>query len=268
MDDKSIYNFLFDLICLAPFCLGLLAVGGAGFLIIRTIRRQWSPRSVNQLDAQADELEVRVQGMISQLREWTPDALADLSTDWDAKWSRWGRDLKAHGTIPSLSHPEAAPYVAFALRIRGAFEPEGVLFARSTRCAFEYRLSRAGVGICVDDAPFGRIQPDGQLLDAQGRLVGEAKRPGGLPVIFQIGGITVLRDKREREYPLVVNGKAIGRLANPSAQMLDVIDLKKRAYAPVAVPAENITEQESLWLTALAILQVAGYNLLESVWTN
>lgn len=263
--EESLFS---TLLCLAPFCLGAPLIGGIGFLIFHTIRRQLTPPSAEQVKAQADELEARVRGMAGQLREWTPDSLADLSTDWDAKWSRWGRDLNAHGTIPSISRPKEAAYVAFALRVRGAFAPEGILHARTARHAFEYRLSRAGVEIRVDEAPFGRAQPDGQLFDAQGGLVGEAKRPGGMPVLFQAGGAAVLHDKREREYPLALNGKVVGRLANPRAQMLNVIALKKPVFPPAAVPAAAITETETLWLTALAILQVAGYNLLESVWTN
>lgn len=268
MDATTIYNLLSTLLCLAPFCLGTLVIGGVGFLLIRTTRRQRTPLTAQQVDAQADDLEAQAGQMTAQLRLWTAGALADLSTDWGAKWSRWGRDLNAHGTIPGLSHSNKAAYVAFALRIRGAFESEGIMHARTSQHAFDYRLSRAGVEIRVDGLPLGKVQADGQLLDAEGCVVGEAKRPGGLPVLFQIGGAALLRDKREGSYPLFLGGKIVGHLANPPIKMFNVIELKKTVYPPAAVLAEGISEQESLWLTALAILQAAGYNLLESVWMN
>ena len=266
--DNTLSDLLSTLLCLAPFCLGALVIGGVGFLLIRTMRRQRTPLTAQHAEAQADDLEAQVRGMAAQLRPWTAGALADLSTDWDAQWSRWGRDLKAHGTIPSVSRPKEAAYVAFALKIRGAFEPEGSLHARASSHAFDYRLSRAGVEIRVNDSPLGKIQGDGILLDAEGTVIGEAKRPGGMPAIFRIGGAALKRDQREREYPLILNGRTVGRLANPPIQMFNAIELRKKIFAPAAMPAEGISEQESLWLTSLAILQVAGYNLLESVWTN
>lgn len=268
MDESFLYNLLSSLLCLLPICAGALFIGGAAFLIIRTAIRQSKPLTPQQANDAAENLEAKVEQMMGRLRAWNPEALSDLSADWDAKWSRWGRDLNAHGVIPSLSRPREAAYVAFALKIRGAFEPEGLIHARVTSRVFDYRLSRAGVEIRVDRAPFGRIQPDGQLLDAEGNAIGEAKRPGGMPVIFRVGGMALKRDQREREYPLILNGRSVGRLANPSIQMFNAIELRKKIFAPAAVPAEGVSEHEALWLTALAILQVAGYNLLESVWTN
>jgi hypothetical protein len=266
--EKILLDIISNLLCLAPMCLGLVVFGAVVFLIIRTISRQSKPLTGEQVKADENSLEAKVQPLLARLRPWTSDALAGLSTDWDAKWSRWGRDLNAQGTISTLSDPKGMPLVAFALRVRGALEPDGTLHVRTSQNAFDYRISSGGVTIRVNKSPFGRIQPDGQLLDAQGGVIGEAKRPGGMPAIFRVGGVAILGDKREREYPLILEGRVIGRLSNPLIQIFNAVNLKKTAFAPAAVPAENISEEEALWLTALAILQVAGYNLLEAVWTN
>ncbi|MBI3161898.1 MAG: hypothetical protein HYZ23_05285 [Chloroflexi bacterium] len=266
--NDTISGLISLLFCLAPFCAGALVIGGVGFLIIRTIRHQRNPLTAGQVNARSDALKSQVRQMAGQLRPWTADSLTDLSTDWDATWSKWGRDLDARGTIPSLSRPKEAAYIAFALHVRGAFEPDGILHACTTQHAFAYRLSQRGVDIRVDDSSLGRIQPDGQLLDVESKIIGEAKRPGGLPALFQIGSAAILRDQRERSYPLILDGKIMGEIANPSIQMLNAIDLKKKNPPAAIQHIETRAEREKLWLLALAILQVAGYNLLESIWTN
>ncbi|HXF84957.1 MAG TPA: hypothetical protein VNK49_06160 [Anaerolineales bacterium] len=264
---ETLYNLVSILLCSAPFCLFMLAFVGMAFLFFRVISSQWTPPTAEQMQAKANELEARVNGMVGRLSAWRPDALDDLSTDWDATWSRFGSTLNARGVIPSHSRPKEAAYVTFALWTRGASQPEGILYARTSRHVFEYRLSRAGVEISVDKALLGRLQPDGQLLDAERRVIGEAKRPGGMPVLFQIGPVSVVHDERAPDYPLILNGRRVGQIANPPVQRFNFIQLQ-RATPPLAVvPAPDISEQEALWLTALAILQVAGWNVIESVWT-
>lgn len=264
---ETLYNLFSILLCSAPLCLFMLAFAGMAFLFLRVLSSQWTPLTAEQMGAKANKLEARVNGMLGRLRAWTPEALADLSTDWDATWSRVGRTLNAQGVIPSHSCPKEAAYAAFALWTRGASQPEGVLHARTTQHAFEYRLSSTGVEISVNKTLLGRFQPDGQLLDAQGRVIGEAKRPGGMPVLFQIGPVSVVHDERAPDYPLILNGRRVGQIANPPVQRFSIIQLQRPAPPLAVIPAADISEQEALWLTALAILQVAGWNVIESVWT-
>jgi hypothetical protein len=44
--------------------------------------------------------------------------------------------------------------------------------------------------------------------------------------------------------------------------------LTEKTALPAVVLADAPSEDEATWLLALAILQVAGYNPLETVWTN
>lgn len=257
-----------NLICLAPFCMGMLGIGAAAFVLIRTAARQSRPLSAEQLKAEADALETRARLISLRLRPWAPGALADLSTDWDATWSRLGRDLKAHGAILGVGNRGETSWVAFALFARGAMDPESILHARTSGQVFDYRLSRAGVEIRVDGAPLGLARADGVLLGAGSAVIGEAKRPGGLPAVFQVGSIAVQRDARERSYPLVLGGTTVAYLANPPIQTLNVIGLTKQARLPALEIVDLRPARAADWALALAILQVAGYNVLESVWTN
>jgi len=206
--------------------------------------------------------------MRANLRPWSDAGLTDLSTDWNAHWSRLGRDLSAYGTILSTSEPKGPPWVAFALKIRGARALDGQLLACTTAQTWEYRITPEGVSVQVDGSPWGRVLPDGTLLDAAGQPIGSAPRPGGLPAMLRMSNLAYLHDRREREYPVTLGGRLVGHLANPAARMLNIIPLKKREFPPAVTLKGAVTYEERNWLLALAILQVAGYNLLETVWTN
>lgn len=268
MEPETTANLLTSLTCLAPFCLGLLGLVAVGFLFVWLIRRQRQPRDAAALAAERQGMRSQVEQQTAGLRPWSSAALADLSTDWDARWTRFGRKLDAHGTIPSLSEPKGPPWVAFSLKVRGARRPDGQLLARTTDRAFDYRLTPEGVAIQVDGAPLGQVQSDGTLLGADGQPIGSAPRPGGMPAMFRVGGVSRLRDQRERSYPVTLHGRTVGHVAHPPAKMINVISLKKREFPPAVAPEASLSETEATWLLALAILQVAGYNLLETVWTN
>jgi hypothetical protein len=268
MDTESAASLLSILTCLLPFCLGLLGLAAAAGLLFWFIRRQRRPKGEADLAAERQAAGGHLAQQAAGLRPWSPDALADLSTDWDARWSKFGRDLSARGTIPSLSEPKGQAWVSFVLKVRGARQPTGQLLARTTAQAFTYALSAQGVAIEVDGAPWGSLLPDGTLLDAAGAPAGSAPRPGGGPAMFRLGSVSHLRDKRPRSYPVTLAGRPIGHLANPPAQMLNTISLTKREFAPAVEPAGDLGQEEATWLLALAILQVAGYNVLETIWTH
>ena len=268
MDPQAVADLLNALLCLAPFCLGVLGFIGVGVLMVWIIRRQWRPLDENTLAAQRRQLQADLNKRVAGLRSWSPEALTDLSTDWNAHWNRFARTLNVWGTIPSVSAPKGPPWVAFKLKVRGARQPEGLLAARTTAQSFEYRLSQQGVSILVDGAPLGSVLPDGTLLGPDGAPIGSAPRPGGMPVMFRLGTLSHLRDNRPRSYPVTLGGRLIAHLSHPPAQLVNVIHLKKPQYPPAVTLVETPTQEEATWLLALVILQVAGYNTLETAWTN
>ncbi|MGC9357870.1 MAG: hypothetical protein ACP5GX_08390 [Anaerolineae bacterium] len=268
MNLDGLMEALSNLLCVLPFCLGLIGFAAtAGFLI-------WLAR--RQSRSMSPPVHVEDEQRADGLRVWSPDDLTDLSTDWDAQWNRLGPRVNARGTIHSVSEPKGPALVAFVLKASGARKPEGELHAHTTAQTFAYHIDREGVHIRVEDRPFdqtqgrpfGHVQPDGTLLDAGGHPIGSAPRPGGRPAIFSVGGVSRLRDERERSYPVTLNGRIVGHLAHPRAQMINAIPLKERQFPPVVTVAGSPSGEEATWLLALAILQIAFYNVLETIWTN
>ncbi len=264
----TLANLLYGLLCLAPFCLGLAGIIAVAALLFAFIRRQWQPKNVQTLADERAAMQSQVAQQAKGLRAWSSGCLTDLSTDWDATWSKFGRDLNVSGKIPSARDPNDAASVAFALRVRGARQPDGQLVAATSNRDLYFRISAEGVSIHVDNALWGKVQSDGTLLDASGQNIGSAIRPGGMPVLFRVGTFATLRDAREQEYPVVLSGRTIARLTNARVQMINVIQLKKQQFPPAVALNEAVSEQEAVWLLALAILQVAFYNVFETLWTN
>ncbi len=256
------------ILALLVFC--LLAIVAVVLLInlIRSRHLNVPSKQFSDSSDSNDELSSAVLKLVSGLLPWNHISLADLSTDWNANWSRWGKSLKATGTIPSQKNPKQGAHVAFALHIKGIFNPEGELYACNTSNAFRFLLTIKGVEVSVDGSFFGLIRSDGMLQDASGQLIGKALRPSGTPAILSLGSLKILRDKREQSYTLLLGEKIIGQIANPPIQLFNAIRIKKKIFMPAAIPAPGIADYELLWLSCLAIYQVAGLNLIESVWTN
>ncbi len=231
-------------------------------------RRQASKILISQINLNLSRMEDSIKALKSFLKPWSADYLEDLSSDWDAEWSRWGKNLKARGIISSLSHPEAEVYIAFGLQIKGVFNPEGVIYAANSQNSFRYELLNKSIKITVNEDLLGYIEGNGKLLNKDEVAIGEAIRPGGLPLIIKLGDFEIVKDTRHDSYPVYINDKMIGEIANPPIKVFNTISLKKCSHMPAALPGDSIDEQELLWLSAIAIYQVAGLNLMESIWTN
>ena len=202
-----------------------------------------------------------------RLRPWTSGSLADLSTDWNSNWVQVVRDLSAPGTIPALSDPKGPALVAFDLRERSSTR-NGQLLAATTDQTFYYRIADKNVSIDVDGVFLGMLNSDGTILGADGKLIGSAIRPGGQPFIFSIGRMSVLHDRADALIDVSLNGRTIGRLANPPIQVLNAFSSSNREFSPAVVVDGFPTDEEETWLLALAILQIAGVNLADSVWSR
>ncbi len=265
MNPEILSTILGRLICLLPFCF----LGVAGLVMMALMA--WVFQRVNQPKSDAEQaretqkMRAKVDSLMEKLRPWSADNLSDLSTDWDATWTKFMR-LEVKGTIPGLSKPKEGAWVAFNLNIRAAGHLNGRLLARTTAQTFFYQINpKEGVTIEVDDAPWGNIQPDGTLVDAAGHVIGNMLRPSGTPTGYKWGAVTRIRDEREREYPVTLHGQVIAQLANPGAKLLGFASLKEGQFPPAITLNNRPSEEEATWLLALAILQVAGYNTMESV---
>ncbi len=238
------------------------------FLYKVNARRLASKILISQINLNIDMMEDSIKALKSLLKPWSADNLADLSSDWDAEWSRWGKNLTARGIIPSLRHPESEAYIVFGLKIKGVFNPEGVIYAANSQSSFRYELLNKRIGIFVNEDLLGYIEEKGKLLNTDEVAIGEAIRPGGLPLKIKLGKWKIEKDTRNRSYPVYIKAKNIGEIANPPIKDFNTISLKKISHMPAALPEDSIDEQELLWLSAIAIFQVAGLNLMESIWTN
>ncbi len=268
MNPEALSDILNLLICLLPFC--FLAVAGLAMLALMVwiLRRMHRPKSDAELAREAQQMHAKVEGLMKNLRPWSPDALSDLSTDWNATWSKFTR-LNVKGTILSLSEPKGGHWVAFNLNTRAAGHLNGRLLARTTAQTFFYNINpKEGVTIQINDAPWGSVQPDGTLLDAAGQAIGSTVRPAGTPIGFkQKVGVNYIHDNREREYSVILRGQVIAHLTNPRVTPL-AISLKKRQFPPALTLNNTPSEEEATWLLALAILQVAGYSTQAKIFTN
>ncbi len=254
--------------CVLPFCIGGLGLIALAVFMMYTIHRQWRPPDATTLAEGWEQLQEQLDEMVAQLRPWSSEGLTDLAAGWRARWWRIGRDLNARGTIPSRSDPDGPSWVAFGLKVRGARRPDGHLLARTTEQSFAYRITPDSVMIQVDGEPWGSIRLDGILLDAEEQPIGSAPRPKRSPIRFSIGPITRLRDARERSYPVTIRGETIGHLACPPARLKGVIHLRRRALTPAITLEGSPSREVEIWLLSLAILQIAGYNLMETAWID
>ncbi|NKQ37329.1 MAG: hypothetical protein HF973_17150 [Chloroflexi bacterium] len=237
MEDTTA-SFVSLLLCLLPFCLGLLGLAGFGALLIALVRRAQRPRGEADRKTAEQKNRVEVAALMAEVQPWRPEALADLRQIRQFRYGIFMRQIRARGLIAAARGDKQRTWAAFALRgqrvRRGVWAFHGGALARTSERALAFRAAETGeVAVRLDGRPLGSIQPDGELRDAAGQPVGQAlfaakDRPAGA---------------------VTLRGREAARLG----------DIYSRDFSPaVTVTVPFPTPEEQDWLLALALWRVVN----------
>ncbi|RMF32245.1 MAG: hypothetical protein D6759_08765 [Chloroflexi bacterium] len=244
--DTSV-GLLSSLLCLLLWCLGLLGLGAFGVFLV------WLFRRVRQADrapvsaAEQEKMQAEVDALMSKVRPWRREALADLQATRQVRWMSFGRRARVRGLIAASRSDAERTWAAFALRGRRVYgRPisfEGRAHVRTTAQSFDFEAQPTDlISIQVDHEPLGSIHPDGTLLDPSGQPIGQfPPHPAN----------------DQATYPVTLHGRVVARLRNLYHGGLFSFRRQPRPPA-VEIIAPDLTLEERDWLLALALWQVVN----------
>ncbi len=240
-------SLLTSILCLLPWCLGLLGLGAFGVFLVWLFRRMRQAERTPVSAAEGEKMQAEVSALMPKVRPWRREALADLQTIRGIRWMAFGRKARARGLIAASRSDAERTWAAFALRGRRVYgRPvsfEGRAHVRTTAQSFDFEVQPTDqVSIQVDRKPLGSIHPEGTLLD-----------PSGQPV----GHFPPHPAKDEATYPVTLYGRVVARLRNFRHGGLFRFRRQPRPPA-VEVIVPDLTLEERDWLLALALWQVVN----------
>ncbi len=231
-----------SLLCLLPWCLGVLGILGGGALLIWLYRRSQPPKSDAEWAAAQRKNQAEVDALMPQVQPWRQEALADLHTFRDIRWSVFGRHARARGLIAASKDDKERTWAAFALRGRRVYRRpvsfEGKAHARTSAQSFDFETDSTNrVSIQADGRLLGSLLPDGALVNASGTVIGQMTRA----------------DKERPAFLVTLNGRVVAQMAG---------ELYRRGQTPrpaVEITAPDVTPEERDWLLALALWRTINW---------
>jgi len=206
----------------------------------------------------------------SQLREWQPHALADLSTRVDATWRRLGTAITFDGQIRSATPDDrtGSPWVRYRGRVHGINQPVGWLGACTSRQMFLLSLDSNETRIEVDHRPLGVLTHEGKLLDPSGTLLGNASLAPESPLALQMETLRWLLGDEQIPSPIVFGNRLTAHLSCASQFSSGMRLLIPGPSTPVLrLECEPQNPQQHDWLLAIAVLAVARV-VMRSAWAD
>jgi hypothetical protein len=232
-----------ELLILAPFCL-LGAFGLLVFCLVALVlwlrSRPYSAQELANAEAAATDYLDRT---APTLLPWTPDALADLSCQWQG--TRGGLLIGQHmGQVKSLGQPDQPGLLAYYLSLKGR---QGLLRLRTSEREVRLDIAASGVRVTVGERSLGSINPrDGAIFDGEGQPGGQYHRYRGLRLASS-----------GRYGPLEFHGRMVAEVNDVLVRGGDYFFGGDYARRPLLRNlASNLTREEENWLLALVALEL------------
>jgi len=228
--------FLMSGFCVVPFILVFVV-----FIVfaVRQFRTSSSPVGQQQLALEAHRW---LDQQRPTLVPWTEDALANISCSLSFRWTEFVI-TRTTGTVKALQPP--APIIAFRYLHGPGFRS---LFATTSAHRWQMRYVDGAIMITLNEQPFGAWH-DGNLYDAGGTMIGEAKRPSA----WWLNGVPMAWD--DQWYDVTLRGRVIGSIF---AQRGVKNWVSNDTQQPLVRSAPGLDHESGLWLLALATTD-SGY---------
>lgn len=207
----------------------ILGLGVAAIFFGLNILKNYKPgRSRIQKDL--GKIKSELQPWVNDLIPWNKEELEQLSLNVINKTRKKGVLTNVKGVFTTIYHE---PLIAWYYRRYVAAGENAVLYMRTSKHEFVYRIKGEDVEVVIDDWFVGRIDPDGVLYDF--------KKKKALARINKQSELLSL--------PVLVNEKPVASLVNP-AKASD-----KKNQRALDLVADMPKEEESMFL-ALSLLEM------------
>lgn len=191
------------------------------------------PKKVREdLAAMKKEMEA----LVATLVPWTEEEKVLLSLQNKTTNKKSGITKTISGQFDSIYHE---PLIVWRMKEYAGGKLRKLIYARTSHQEFTYRVTAEGIDVAVGDYFIGIYKKDHILYEPnKGRPVAQIKR-----------------DAAKDYFPLFLEGKEIGNLANP----LKAEKVNPRAFGLLT----NMTEQEEAIFIALAIIEMMRIEYLD-----
>lgn len=211
----------------------IIALGGIGIYTgLKTMQNFQPGRKKIQKDLQ--QIRSELQPWVAELVPWSKEEMEQLSFNQVNRTRRKRVVTTAKGVFTTIYHE---PVIAWTYKKYVSPKENALLYARTSRNEFIYRIKNDEVELVIDEALVGKIDATGKLFNAKGNQ--------------QLAQIN--RDSSELLLPVVYGQKEIGNLTNPDRTTKS----NPRAFQFLT----NMDQEEEAVFLSLSILEMIRRDL-------
>ncbi len=206
----------------------ILALGGIGiYTVLKTMQNFQPGRKKIQKDLQ--QIRAEMQPWIADLVPWSREEMEQLSFNQVKRTSRKRVVSSSKGIFTTIYHE---PVIAWTYKKYLGPKENALLYARTSRNEFIYRIKNEEVEVVVDDHLVGKIDAAGRLFNYKGNK--------------QLAQIN--RTSQELLLPVLLGEKEIGSLTNP--------DQTNKSNPRAFQLLTNMDKEEEEVFLSLAVLEM------------
>ena len=211
----------------------ILALGGIGIVTVLKTMQNFRPGR-NKIQKDLQQIKAELQPWIADIVPWSREEMEQLSFNQVKRTSRKRVVSSSKGIFTTIYHE---PVIAWAYKKYVGQKENAVLYARTSRNEFIYRIKNEEVEVVIDDQLVGKIDAAGRLYNYKGTR--------------QLAQIN--RQSQELLLPVMLGDKEIGSLTNPDRANKS----NPRAFQLLT---EMEKEEEEVFLS-LAVLEMVRRDL-------
>ncbi len=173
----------------------ILALSIVGITVFMKTLQNYRPGRT-KIQADLKKLRTELAPLVADLVPWTEEEMAQLSFTQIKKSIKNGLVKTSKGVLTTVYHE---PVIAWAYKKYVSRKENGLLYARTSKQEFIYRIKNGEVEMVVGEQIVGTLNQKGVLVNQKGNK--------------QLAQIN--RNENNLTLPLLVNDKLLGSLANP-----------------------------------------------------
>jgi hypothetical protein len=229
-------------------------IGGIGYLIYRVIKKSVTPKTPEYIANEQQEMRDRIAAKKADLEPIEGSGYKEVTSAMSYQWKKTTSNY-LKGTVYS---PDRKSIVTYD-RVERGLTAKGYMYASTKQHDLFFEFDDCYFKFFFDGNLLGEVRCSGEIVDANGNVIGSAKHPTKMSF-----NVSIFRFRSgDNKFPLNLNGRHLANIwvapnyGEHGSSNLELIFNENGWGQPIIETLSEPSEEEEKWLLSFAIFEIA-----------